>query len=605
MAGLLGKIGFGKSTDPLQFARQADGLRLKGSVKKAILLCQDGLKLRPDHVTGYAILARCLVDDHQPHEAREALAEALRHEPHNIAVLTELGSLLEADDNIPQALNYYRQALAIDPLNRRVRSLVQRIAPSESGEQIDDALQETPGDEPMKAPGAFIPPHDEFLDASQPEPEKAEQTGTPRVEAPTPVSMADQVENAPTIEVQVVSDGPTPIHEKAEAASAAVQRISGLWIAELFGDNLPASDAPHPGLLADGSVQRFYADAFAVVLDEGDPNGATSEQSRLEANIGDGLPVEPTTVHSPIASVRVGAYTGDLALPEAEESVTEEQGNDGEELAPTDEPESMFIPDVTLALEPDDDAPILAVLDEGGPETADGNPVPGLVWEDSDESQPDIDAETSPGDAPGDQLDVLDETESVFTTEQSLQAGGAEEAQSVTSSGADQASEAVVPEIVPSLPRRSVFLDQFFTGKMSPLPVFTKPEIPKKTGAEPGAEPSVAIPGGGEPDKTSETELAESMARLEQGRRKPVPNDRDALAMEQLGQHDDNLPSEEEPDAGEVIPTATLAELYVRQGLLDRAISVYLAMVARDPTNPDVHKRLAELSDRKTGQETS
>ena len=45
----------------------------------------------------------------------------------------------------------------------------------------------------------------------------------------------------------------------------------------------------------------------------------------------------------------------------------------------------------------------------------------------------------------------------------------------------------------------------------------------------------------------------------------------------------------------EAIPTATLAELYVRQGLLDRAISVYVTLVEHDPTNPDIHKRLSEL----------
>ena len=45
----------------------------------------------------------------------------------------------------------------------------------------------------------------------------------------------------------------------------------------------------------------------------------------------------------------------------------------------------------------------------------------------------------------------------------------------------------------------------------------------------------------------------------------------------------------------DAIPTATLAELYVRQGLTDRAISVYLAMIEHDPTNPDIHKRLSEL----------
>ncbi|HCP99464.1 MAG TPA: hypothetical protein DIT99_01640 [Candidatus Latescibacteria bacterium] len=51
---------------------------------------------------------------------------------------------------------------------------------------------------------------------------------------------------------------------------------------------------------------------------------------------------------------------------------------------------------------------------------------------------------------------------------------------------------------------------------------------------------------------------------------------------------------EDEPQV-HAIPTATLAELYVREGLTDRAISIYLAMIEIDPTNPDIHTRLSEL----------
>jgi len=55
----------------------------------------------------------------------------------------------------------------------------------------------------------------------------------------------------------------------------------------------------------------------------------------------------------------------------------------------------------------------------------------------------------------------------------------------------------------------------------------------------------------------------------------------------------------------EVIPTATLAELYVRQGLIDRAISVYLTLKEHDSTNPDIHKRLSELFVMKSQCESS
>lgn len=46
---------------------------------------------------------------------------------------------------------------------------------------------------------------------------------------------------------------------------------------------------------------------------------------------------------------------------------------------------------------------------------------------------------------------------------------------------------------------------------------------------------------------------------------------------------------------GEPIPTATLAEIYARQGLIDQAVRVYEEILRQDPANTAVVRRVSEL----------
>jgi hypothetical protein len=46
---------------------------------------------------------------------------------------------------------------------------------------------------------------------------------------------------------------------------------------------------------------------------------------------------------------------------------------------------------------------------------------------------------------------------------------------------------------------------------------------------------------------------------------------------------------------GDALQTSTLADLYMRQGLVDRAIEVYRAMLRVDPGNQRARQRLAEI----------
>lgn len=66
--------------------------------------------------------------------------------------------------------------------------------------------------------------------------------------------------------------------------------------------------------------------------------------------------------------------------------------------------------------------------------------------------------------------------------------------------------------------------------------------------------------------------------------------------------------ADEEPPAapvsGEPIPTATLAEIYAKQGLIDQAVRVYEEILRLEPDNPVAIHRLAELRGESLGAAT-
>jgi tetratricopeptide (TPR) repeat protein len=63
--------------------------------------------------------------------------------------------------------------------------------------------------------------------------------------------------------------------------------------------------------------------------------------------------------------------------------------------------------------------------------------------------------------------------------------------------------------------------------------------------------------------------------------------------------------SAEEATSGEPAPplaTRTMAELYIRQGFIDRGVEVYRQLVRRDPEDPGLRSRLAELESAARGE---
>ena len=172
--------------------------------------------------------------------------------------------------------------------------------------------------------------------------------------------------------------------------------------------------------------------------------------------------------------------------------------------------------------------------------------------------------------------------------------------------------------------RRLLVLDPRHLGARSMLDRLEAAEPPARhEEAEPVVEPdtSAALPEPGEAsaEPAAEPELAlESDLDLESGLDLgpglAVESDLDVFGF-------DSAPTNEDEDEAEVaepdievrskegslerggtedspeLATRTMAELFVRQGLSDRAVKIYERLAAADPGNEDLARRLAELKD--------
>jgi len=233
----------GISPNSPQFAKIAEEMRLNGQPQKAIQFCLEGLKVRPGYATAFYVLARCYIDENNQSKARDALVEALRFGPHHIAVLTELAALYHNEGNIPQTLNYYRQTLAIDPLNRRVRTIVESLA-EKAGET-----------DPLDSFEAI-----EEYDTSFPKPDESTSGGDQQVPL-EPVTLDEEngkafdIDNISMIDHNIEVDSTTSMFNLDQTIEPTTPALiteeslkespvvaTGSWIADIFQDVLPSEE---------------------------------------------------------------------------------------------------------------------------------------------------------------------------------------------------------------------------------------------------------------------------------------------------------------------------------------------------------------------------
>ncbi len=106
------------------FARIGEGFRTEGRLDEAIQTCQDGLRLRPTHLTGHLVLGKSLIDAGRPEEAREQFEAALRLDARCLSAMRYLADIMNSLKMGDVANGYYRSILEVEPWDVEIRSLL-------------------------------------------------------------------------------------------------------------------------------------------------------------------------------------------------------------------------------------------------------------------------------------------------------------------------------------------------------------------------------------------------------------------------------------------------------------------------------------------------
>ena len=147
------------------FAPLADAYRKAGLIDNAIELCQAGLTLHPDYVSGHIVHGRCLVDKKDDVGAEAVFRKVLELDPENILALKVLAEVSERNNHYDQAIEWLNRLLLADPMNgeaaeglTRVRGklatqpIVPPAAAAATAPLAALVVDDTPGSPPGSAP---------------------------------------------------------------------------------------------------------------------------------------------------------------------------------------------------------------------------------------------------------------------------------------------------------------------------------------------------------------------------------------------------------------------------------------------------------------------
>ena len=109
------------------FAPLADAYRKAGLIDNAIELCQAGLALHPDYVSGHIVHGRCLVDKKDDAGADAVFRKVLELDPENILALKVLAEVAERNNHYDQAMEWLNRLLLADPMNGEAAEGLSRV----------------------------------------------------------------------------------------------------------------------------------------------------------------------------------------------------------------------------------------------------------------------------------------------------------------------------------------------------------------------------------------------------------------------------------------------------------------------------------------------
>ena len=206
------------------FAPLADAYRKAALIDNAIELCQAGLQLHPDYVSGHIVHGRCLVDKKDDSGAESVFQRVLELDPENILALKVLAEIAERNERFAAAGEWLNRLLLADPMNgeaaeglSRVRSKAAAHPPEPTAEEPVASIE--PVASMLMEPETPLEVEHEELEVGIPSPSssgRSTQSPTPRIsvefmEGPFDAAMADATTAAmdrPEFEVERTSEPP-------------------------------------------------------------------------------------------------------------------------------------------------------------------------------------------------------------------------------------------------------------------------------------------------------------------------------------------------------------------------------------------------------------
>ncbi len=117
-----------QNPDSLTFARVADALMMRGRLDEAIQICEEGVKRHPQYVTGHMVLGKCYMQKKLYEQAEKEFKRVLLFDPKYIAAHRYYGDLMREIGWENTCEMSYRKILHIDPLDDKVRGVVEDFA---------------------------------------------------------------------------------------------------------------------------------------------------------------------------------------------------------------------------------------------------------------------------------------------------------------------------------------------------------------------------------------------------------------------------------------------------------------------------------------------
>jgi tetratricopeptide (TPR) repeat protein len=538
------------------FAALAEEYRRAGDLELALQIVREGLEERSNYVSGHIVLARCLLDQEEDTEAQQVLERVLELDAENVIALKVLSEIAERGGDPAGARGWLERLLEVDPMNDEGRQMLERLADAQPeapkrpswadlAAETDEATEEAP--ETEEVPEAAAEPAAE---------------GEPAVEEEPPAIPSTEAELAPVDEaaLEPVDEGALEPADEAALEPVDEAALEPVGEAALEPVDEGALEPVDEGALVDDSAEEVAEGEERVtedlVVDHAGPPAGEEDAEPLAVETED-LGLEPAEFQPP-----------EEEIPTLEEIAVAEGSSSEEEPVP--EPVDGFEPTEQV---PAVDESVLAEQDvtwvvEDAPDEAAAEAADGVV----EHYEPvELSAEAGEGPPPDDlvgaqverpePIDLAGGPGMVIDTDQSKDLVGTGEEKTDAVWGVD-------PE---------------------PMDIIEF-ESPEEGDTEPGleAEPEGDLPARkDEPAPEPEPEPAAEALPVPEPAPEPVPEP--APEPEPVAEPE---PSPPEP---EPVVTETMAEVYVKQGLVEDALAVYRELLAHRPGDPGLAARIAEL----------